>query len=86
MHRNGSIARRGGAEVAGWSLDRKIRVRFPAYPQSTTITTTTTEMGLLTHIKARLVHTYLNYRVLRTSTAAIFLSNDHSLYAHIYIG
>ena len=25
-------ARRGGAEVAGWSLDRKIRVRFPAYP------------------------------------------------------
>ena len=26
------IARRGGAEVAGWTLDRKIRVRFPAYP------------------------------------------------------
>ena len=25
-------ARRGGAEVAGWTLDRKIRVRFPAYP------------------------------------------------------
>ena len=24
--------RRGGAEVAGWTLDRKIRVRFPAYP------------------------------------------------------
>ena len=23
---------RGGAEVAGWTLDRKIRVRFPAYP------------------------------------------------------
>ena len=22
----------GGAEVAGWTLDRKIRVRFPAYP------------------------------------------------------
>ena len=26
------ITRRGGAEVAGWTLDRKIRVRFPAYP------------------------------------------------------
>ena len=25
-------ARRGGAEVAGWTLDRKIRVRFPTYP------------------------------------------------------
>ena len=25
-------ARCGGAEVAGWTLDRKIRVRFPAYP------------------------------------------------------
>ena len=25
-------ARRGGADVAGWTLDRKIRVRFPAYP------------------------------------------------------
>ena len=25
-------ARRGDAEVAGWTLDRKIRVRFPAYP------------------------------------------------------
>ena len=27
-----SGARRGGTEVAGWTLDRKIRVRFPAYP------------------------------------------------------
>ena len=27
-----SIARLGGAEVAGWTLDRKIPVRFPAYP------------------------------------------------------
>ena len=27
-----NVARRGGAEVAGWTLDRKIRVRFPAYP------------------------------------------------------
>ena len=26
------LKRRGGAEVAGWTLDRKIRVRFPAYP------------------------------------------------------
>ena len=26
------IARRGGAEVEGWTLDRTIRVRFPAYP------------------------------------------------------
>ena len=26
------FARRGGAEVAGWTSDRKIRVRFPAYP------------------------------------------------------
>ena len=25
-------ARGGGTEVAGWTLDRKIRVRFPAYP------------------------------------------------------
>ena len=27
-----SAARHGGVEVAGWTLDRKIRVRFPAYP------------------------------------------------------
>ena len=27
-----NVARRDGAEVAGWTLDRKIRVRFPAYP------------------------------------------------------
>ena len=27
-----TLARRGGVEVAGWTLDRKIRVRFPAYP------------------------------------------------------
>ena len=26
------MARRGGAELAGWTLDRKIRVLFPAYP------------------------------------------------------
>ena len=26
------VARRGGAEESGWTLDRKIRVRFPAYP------------------------------------------------------
>ena len=25
-------ARRVGVEVAGWTLDRTIRVRFPAYP------------------------------------------------------
>ena len=25
-------ARRGGEEVAGWTVDRTIRVRFPAYP------------------------------------------------------
>ena len=29
---NYKMARRGGAEVAGWTLDWKIRVRFPAYP------------------------------------------------------
>ena len=28
-----TLARRGGAEVAGWTLDREIRVRFPSYPQ-----------------------------------------------------
>ena len=28
----GYCARRGGVEVAGWTLDRKIQVRFPAYP------------------------------------------------------
>ena len=27
-----SLARRGGVEVAGWALDRMIRVWFPAYP------------------------------------------------------
>ena len=32
FQRIGEMARRGGAEVAGWTLDRKIRVRFPAYP------------------------------------------------------
>ena len=34
----------------------------------------------------KLVRTLLNTRVLGTSTAAIFLSNDHSLYAPIYLG
>ena len=29
---NSKSARRGDAEVAGWILDQKIRVRFPAYP------------------------------------------------------
>ena len=29
---DGDTVRRGGAEVAGWTLDRKIRVRFPANP------------------------------------------------------
>ena len=29
---NRVAARRGGAEVTDWTLDRKIRVRFPAYP------------------------------------------------------
>ena len=32
------------------------------------------------------MHTLLNYRVLGTSTATVFLSNDHSLYAPIYLG
>ena len=27
-----TLARRGGVEIAGWTLDRKIRFRFPAYP------------------------------------------------------
>ena len=31
----------------------------------------------------KLVRTHLNYLVLGTSTAVIFLSNDHSLYAPI---
>ena len=26
------FARRGGVEVAGWTVDRKTQVRFPAYP------------------------------------------------------
>ena len=34
----------------------------------------------------KLVRTLLNYRVLGTNTAAIFLSNDHSLYAPIFLG
>ena len=29
---NTCVARRGGVEVAGWTVDRKTRVRFPAYP------------------------------------------------------
>ena len=42
-HRTGSdlflfllffFVRRGGAEVAGWTLVRKIRILFPAYPHS----------------------------------------------------
>ena len=32
MSINEFIAHRGGAEVAGWTVYRKIRVRFPAYP------------------------------------------------------
>ena len=31
-HHNPILSHRGGAEVAGWTLDRKIRVQFPAYP------------------------------------------------------
>ena len=31
-HCTNGLARHGGAEVAGWTLDRKIRVRFPACP------------------------------------------------------
>ena len=27
-----AFARRGGVEVAGWTVDRKIQVRFPPYP------------------------------------------------------
>ena len=34
----------------------------------------------------KLVRTLLNDRVLGTSTTAVFLSNDHSLYEPIYIG
>ena len=34
----------------------------------------------------KLVHTYLNYRVLGIRTAAICLSNDHFLCAPIYLG
>ena len=33
----------------------------------------------------KLVRTLLNYRVQGTSTATAFLSNDHSLYAPIYL-
>ena len=33
-----------------------------------------------------LARTLLNYHVLGTSTASVFLSNDHSLYAPIYLG
>ena len=32
----------------------------------------------------KLVHINLHYRVLATSTTAIFLSNDHSLYIDLY--
>ena len=38
------------------------------------------------HVPLKLVCTLLNYRVLGTSTATVFLSNDHSLYAPIYLG
>ena len=34
----------------------------------------------------KLVCTLLNYHVLGTTTANVFLSNDHSLYAPIYLG
>ena len=34
----------------------------------------------------KLVRTYLTYHVLGTSTADIFISNDRSLYALIYLG
>ena len=27
-----SVARHGGVEVAGWTANQKIHVRFPAYP------------------------------------------------------
>ena len=37
-------------------------------------------------IKLKLLRTYLKNCVLGTSTAAIFLSNDHSLYSLIYLG
>ena len=34
----------------------------------------------------KIVRTLLNHRVLGTSSATVFLSNDHSLYAPIYLG
>ena len=34
----------------------------------------------------KLVRTLLNYRILRTSTSVIFLSNGHSLYTPLYFG
>ena len=34
----------------------------------------------------KLGRTLLNYRIQGTSTAAIFVSNDHSVYAPIYLG
>ena len=37
-------------------------------------------------IAIKLVRTLLNYRVLGTITATVFLSNDHSLYALKYLG
>ena len=30
-HLKNFLARRGGVELAGWTVDREIRVRFPAY-------------------------------------------------------
>ena len=38
---------------------------------------------IILYFSLKLVHTNLNYRVVGTSTAAIFLSNNHSLYALI---
>ena len=40
-------------------------------------------LKLVISVALKLVDTNLNYRVLGISTAAIFLSNDHFLYAPI---
>ena len=39
-----------------------------------------------TVLSKAIAHTFLNYHVLGTCTAVIFLSNGHSVYAPIYLG
>ena len=64
-----------------WEPDRRFNV-FGTHDHQCAVTYIA---ETLLNVTWKLVRTCLNYRVLGTSTAAIFLSNDHSLYAPLFL-